>query len=373
MKHRITDYTDSLARERGLSFDASTAAGYDALWRWSVSDLRAFWRSVWDYFELQSPTPVASVLADETIPGARWFDGARVNYAQQVFRHGGAAHATGHPAIVFQNEAMAERGEVGELGWPEFERRVASLAAHLRAMGVDPGDRVAAFLPNTPQTAIAFLAVASLGAVWSVCSPDMGPVAVLDRFRQIEPKVLIACEGYRFGGVAHDRLPLVREMLGELPSVRDVVLWRDEASTGSARMGGKMGEEDKPFRLRYRSPCPARPEVSKGRTELVEGPDPTYRESAGLASTPAPPATPTRLRPSLLAASSSSSAAFSSASGELTARVVSATPAEKLSPCSLAPPTSKDCVRQRRSRVCTLRRAPSASVRGISRQNSSPP
>lgn len=230
---QIERYTRWLAAERGLRFDATTIEGYDALWRWSTGDLDAFWGSIWDYFGLQSPTPFEAVLEPGAkMPGARWFAGAQVNYAQQVFRHADAAHAAGHPAIVFQNEAMRSRGELHETGWPELRRQVASFAADLRAMGVGPGDRVVAFLPNTPQTAVAFLAVASLGAVWSICSPDMGPVAVLDRFRQIEPKVLIACDGYRYGGVEHDRLPLVAQLLESLPTVRDVVLlrYRDERS-----------------------------------------------------------------------------------------------------------------------------------------------
>lgn len=226
-RFQIERFTDWLARERGLRVDAHTPAGYDALWRWSVDDLPAFWDAVWRYFDLQSPTPYAAVLADPKMPGARWFEGAQLNYAQQVFRHADAAHAAGHPAVLFQDEAMAERGEVGSLSWPELRRQVASLAGRLQAMGVQRGDRVCAFLPNTPQAAVAFLAVASLGAIWSVCSPDMGPVAVLDRFRQIEPKVLIACDGYRHGGVVHERVALLRQLLAELPSVRDVVLWHN--------------------------------------------------------------------------------------------------------------------------------------------------
>jgi acetoacetyl-CoA synthetase len=121
---------------------------------------------------------------------------------------------------------MQARGAVRELSWPDLRRQVASLAAHLKAMGVQPGDRVCAFLPNTPQTAVAFLAAVSIGAVWSICSPDMGPVAVLDRFRQIEPTVLIACDGYAYGGVAHDRMPVLRQLVAELPTVRHLLLWR---------------------------------------------------------------------------------------------------------------------------------------------------
>ena len=223
---QILRYTRWLARERGLNFEPTTYEGYDALWRWSVDDLPAFWKSIWDYFELGSPTPIEDVLADDRMPGARWFAGAQVNYAQHVFRHADAAHAAGHPAIVFQNEALRALGRTEETSWPELRRQVAAYAAALSAMGVVPGDRVVAFLPNIPQAIVAFLATASLGAIWSVCSPDMGPVAVLDRFRQIEPKVLIACDGYVHAGVEHNRLALVRELLAGLPSVGHAVLVR---------------------------------------------------------------------------------------------------------------------------------------------------
>ena len=232
---QILRYTRWLARERGLHFEPTTYAGYDALWRWSVDDLPAFWKSIWDYFELDSPSSIESVLADDRMPGARWFTGASVNYAQHVFRHADAAHAAGHPAIVFQNEALRARGETVQTSWPELRRQVAAYAAALSAMGVVPGDRVVAFLPNIPQTLVAFLASASLGAIWSVCSPDMGPVAVLDRFRQIEPKVLIACDGYVHAGVEHNRLALVRELLAGLPSVAHAVLVRN-LDTGAEAM-----------------------------------------------------------------------------------------------------------------------------------------
>ncbi len=225
-EHLITRYTRWLARERGLHFDATTTEGYDALWRWSVTDLPAFWGSIWDHFGMTSPTPYGAVIEAEVMPGARWFPGAQVNYAQHLFSHADAAHAAGHPAIVFQNEAMRARGEMRQIAWPELRRQVASLAAELERLGVQPGDRVGAFLPNIPETVVAFLACASLGAIWSVCSPDMGPIAVLDRFRQIEPKLLIACDGYTYGGVTHDRMAVLRGLLAELPGVMDVVLLR---------------------------------------------------------------------------------------------------------------------------------------------------
>ncbi|MBT9594634.1 MAG: acetoacetate--CoA ligase [Vitreoscilla sp.] len=215
---RITAYQRWLAETRGLHFPH-----YEDLWQWSVTDLEAFWRSIWDWFELESPTPFGAVLAERRMPGARWFPGAQVNYAQQALRHGARADAAGHPAIVWSDEVSLARGELHQLSWPELARQVGTLAASLRRLGVARGDRVVAVLPNRPETAVAFLAVASVGAVWSLCSPDMGPVAVLDRFRQIEPVLLFAADGYRFGGVAHERSALVGELVGHLPSLRHVV------------------------------------------------------------------------------------------------------------------------------------------------------
>ncbi|MEY3273773.1 MAG: hypothetical protein RLZZ341_2679, partial [Pseudomonadota bacterium] len=185
-----------------------------------MTELDAFWQSIWDFHGLVSPTPPTAVLAEERMPGARWFPGAQLNYARQVLRHVEAAQAAGCPAIVHADEAMLARGELGAVSWRALSHQVAHAAAGLRALGVRPGDRVCAVLPNTPQTAALFLAVASLGAVWSVCAPDMGPVAVLDRFRQIEPVVLLGCDRVRWGGMEHDKRGLVDELLAGLPSVR---------------------------------------------------------------------------------------------------------------------------------------------------------
>ncbi len=224
---RITRYQTWLQAERGLAF-----ADYDALWQWSTTDLPAFWQSVWDHFDVQSPTPHRSVLEHATMPGARWFPGAQLNYAQQALRHADAAHAAGHPAIVFQNERLAAPVE---MSWPELRRQVGAFAAQLKAAGVVRGDRVGAYLPNTPHTVVAFLAVASLGALWSVCSPDMGPVAVLDRFRQIEPKVMLAVDGQVWGGSVHDRRPVLHELLAGLPSVQHLVFLADVDPGASAQ------------------------------------------------------------------------------------------------------------------------------------------
>ena len=224
---RITGYTNWLARQHGLRF-----ATYDALWQWSTTDLPAFWQSIYDHFDLQSPTPHTAVLENAVMPGAQWFPGAQVNYTQQVLRHADAAHAAGHPAIVFQNEGLAAPVE---MSWPELRRQVGAFAAQLRAAGVARGDRVVAYLPNTPHTVVAFLAVASLGALWSVCSPDMGPVAVLDRFRQIAPKVMLAVDGQVWGGVVHDRRPVLHELLAGLPTVQHLVFLADVDPSAAAR------------------------------------------------------------------------------------------------------------------------------------------
>jgi len=216
---QITRYQRWLQAERGLSFD-----GYEALWQWSVTDLRGFWQSIWDYFEIESPTLHQTVLREAVMPGAVWFPGAQVNYARQALRHAAAAHAAGQPAIVFQNERMDAPAVIS---WPELKRQVAAFAYTLQGMGVQPGDRVAAWLPNAPAAIVALLGCASVGAVWSVCSPDMGPVAVLDRLRQIAPRVLVAVDGQQYGGLRHDRRPVLHQLLAGLPSVEQLVLVAD--------------------------------------------------------------------------------------------------------------------------------------------------
>jgi len=212
---QIRLYQNWLRDTRGLHFET-----YNDLWRWSITDLDAYWQSIWDYFGMQSPTPHTAVLARNAMPGAVWFVGAQANYAQQVFRHVAPADAAGFQAIISRNE----KGEHRELSWPALRRQVASLALHLLDQGVQPGDRVAAYLPNIPEAMVAFLATASIGAVWSICAPDMGTHAVLDRFRQIEPKVLIACDGVRYGGRDFDRLAVVQELVDALPTVQHVIL-----------------------------------------------------------------------------------------------------------------------------------------------------
>src|SRR5581483_5331160 len=211
---------------------------YEALRQWSVGDLDGFWQSIWDYFDLKSPTPHRAVLAQRKMPGAVWFPGAQVNYARQVLRHVEAADVAGQPAII----SSGEDGVLRETSWPELRRRVAALALHLRAKGVGPGDRVAAYLPNIPETAIAFLATASLGAIWSVCAPDMAAPAVIDRFKQIEPKVLIACDSVAYAGRRHDRNGVVDELRRALPTVEHVILHSETA--GADRLSDILARSD---------------------------------------------------------------------------------------------------------------------------------
>jgi acetoacetyl-CoA synthetase len=212
---QIRLYQDWLKQNRGLSFEA-----YKDLWQWSITELDAFWQSIWDYFDIQSPTPHQAVLVNNAMPGAIWFPGAQVNYASQVLRHVDQAHAAGFAAVIAQNE----KGQYQEISWPELQRQVASMALHLKAQGVQPGDRVAAYLPNIPEAIVAFLATVSVGGVWSICAPDMGTLAVLDRFKQIEPKVLIACDGVTYGAKDYDRMAVVQELKDALPSVQHVIL-----------------------------------------------------------------------------------------------------------------------------------------------------
>jgi acetoacetyl-CoA synthetase len=212
---QIRLYQNWLRDERGLSF-----ATYNDLWRWSVTELDAFWQSIWDYFDFQSPTPHTAVLANNVMPGAQWFPGAQTNYAHQVLRHVQPADAAGLLAVISHNEKGLRR----EMSWPELRRQVAAMALHLKAQGVQPGDRVAAYLPNIPEAMVAFLATASVGGVWSICAPDMGTNAVLDRFKQIEPKVLIAVDGVSYGGRDFDRMGVVQELQNALPTVQHVII-----------------------------------------------------------------------------------------------------------------------------------------------------
>jgi acetoacetyl-CoA synthetase len=207
----ITRYMAWLGESRGLRFDS-----YEALRRWSVEDLAGFWSSIWDFFDVRASTPAERGLGSREMPGAEWFPGAELNYAEHILR---AAHELG-PAVIHSSELR----ELAEISWEELAGDVARCAAGLRALGVGRGDRVVAYLPNIPEALIAFLACASLGAIWSSCSPDFGARAVADRFAQIEPKVMLAVDGYRYGGKDFDRREVVAGLEQAMPTLEHTVL-----------------------------------------------------------------------------------------------------------------------------------------------------
>ena len=207
----LTDYLGWLERERGLRF-----SDYAALWRWSVDDLGAFWSSIVDYYEIPIRGDRSRVLGRRTMPGAVWFEGAEINYAEAVFRQA----STDRPALLFQSE----RHPLRSVSWADLEASVASVAVGLRRLGVGRGDRVVAVLPNIPEAVVAFLACAGLGAIWASCSPDFGMRSLIDRFAQVSPKVLIAVDGYTYGGKRFDRREVIDEIRAELPSLQWTVL-----------------------------------------------------------------------------------------------------------------------------------------------------
>src|SRR5689334_1598708 len=207
----LTRYQRWLERTRGLHF-----ATYDDLWRWSVGELEQFWQSIAEFFDVRFSDAPRGVLGRRAMPGAEWFPGARVNYAEHIFR------GKDPDALAIQH-ASELRVQPGEWSWSTLREHTAKLAAGLRAVGVGEGDRVAAYLPNIPEALAAFLACASLGAVWSSAAPEFGARSVIDRFGQIEPKVLLAIDGYRYGGRDFDRREVVREIAANLPGLQRVV------------------------------------------------------------------------------------------------------------------------------------------------------
>ena len=224
-RSNMTRYLRWLRERRGLHFGS-----YDDLWRWSVDDLDAFWASIWDFFEVGGPAPSPAV-AERRMPGASWFPGAALNHAELSLRR-----QDDHPALLFGNET----GELGTVSYAELGRRVAAMTVGLRRLGVGKGDRVAAYLPNVPETVVAMLATASIGAIWSSCAPEFGVSSVVDRFAQIEPKVLVAVDGYRYNGSWHDRRDALAEIRRRLPSLQATVL---VGGTGGIEADGVVGWE----------------------------------------------------------------------------------------------------------------------------------
>jgi acetoacetyl-CoA synthetase len=245
----MTRYMRWLVDERGHGFD-----DYDSLWQWSVAELEEFWASIWDFFDVQASAPYSQVLPERVMPGARWFPDAELSFAQHIFRD----KRPDDIAVLHASELR----DLGELPWGELSEQVARAAAGLRSLGVQRGDRVVAYMPNIPETLVAFLATASIGAIWSSCSPDFGARSVIDRFAQIEPKVLFCVDGYRYNGKDFDRIDAIAGLQSEMATLeRTVVLpyldpdpelsrlerataWDDVLAAGQ---GAKLEFEQVPF------------------------------------------------------------------------------------------------------------------------------
>jgi acetoacetyl-CoA synthetase len=219
MKAAATVWTPSGAETnvgRYMDWLGRSFAGYEELRAWSVTELEAFWESVWRYFDVRSHAPYQTVLEARTMPGARWFPGAQLNYAEHALRFAD----DDRPALV----AIGEEGAPEEISWRELRGLVGSVAAGLQERGIARGDVVAGYLPNCPEATIAYLACASIGAIWSSCAPDLEPEGALDRLAQLRPAALIAADGYRFGGRDHDRREAVAALVAALADLRTTVV-----------------------------------------------------------------------------------------------------------------------------------------------------
>jgi acetoacetyl-CoA synthetase len=242
---RVAAFARWVQERRGLSFGDPT--DYDILWRWSVEHLDQFWGDLATWTGVLPDVPDDRVLTSREMPGAVWFPGTTVNYAEQVFR---AATDEAMPVDAVALIAVAEDTQPVEISWTSLRKQVGAFAATLRRLGVRRGDRVAGYLPNVPEAVIAFLGAASIGAVWSSCAPDFGTRAVLDRFAQIEPTVLVAVDGYRFNGKDYDRRDVVAELRSALPSVRTTVavprLFPDEVPGGALPWAEAVADAQEP-------------------------------------------------------------------------------------------------------------------------------
>jgi acetoacetyl-CoA synthetase len=231
----MTRFMSWVGKRHGRSF-----ADYGELWRWSVDELEEFWACLWEFCGVRCSQPYEHVLAAREMPGARWFEGARLNYAENLLLgRAGQERAVEEVAVAHCSELR----ELDELTWGELRERVAACAQGLRSLGVERGDRVVAYMPNIPETLIALLATSSIGAIWSSAAPEFGARSVIDRFAQIEPKVLLAVDGYRHGGKDFERTENVRRILAEMPTVEHVVTLEYLAREGvqEAASGGGEG------------------------------------------------------------------------------------------------------------------------------------
>jgi acetoacetyl-CoA synthetase len=200
-----------LDETRGVSLQS-----YQDLWKWSTTNIEGFWSAIWHFYQMKAHTPYDEVLIERKMPGAQWFPGATINYAEHIFRQA----VPEKPAIIYETEIRP----LGELTWSQLQKDTAAIAEYLKSIGVKRGDRVAAYASNIHETVTAFLACASIGAIWSSCAPEFGIMSVIDRFKQIEPQVLFAVDGYRYGGKDYDRMELIKQIQEELPTLKQTVI-----------------------------------------------------------------------------------------------------------------------------------------------------
>lgn len=240
---RVTDFARFVADRTGV-----TTTDYQSLWQWSVDEPAAFWATLWDYFELGQRGE--KVLENDTMPGAQWFPGVTLNYVDQVIRNA----RTDRPAIIY----IVENGTDIEVSWAELLGRTAAFAERLRSLGVGVGDRVAGYLPNIPEAVIAFLATASVGAIWSACGQDYSAKAALDRLGQLEPVVLVTADGYDFGGKHYDKREDVEALREGLPTLKETVLASELTATGGELTTVPVGF-DHPLWILYSSGTTGKP------------------------------------------------------------------------------------------------------------------
>ncbi|MBT1704687.1 acetoacetate--CoA ligase [Chryseosolibacter indicus] len=217
----LRHYIDWLRERKQLTF-----SDYQALWNWSVTDINSFWKSIWEYFDILHDGEISQIYSGE-MPAVKWFEGTKLNYAEHIFRK---ANDT-HPAILFKSESTALR----EVSWKELSMSVSALQALFKAEGIQQGDTIAAYLPCIPEASMALLATTSIGAVWSSCSPDFGTNAVIDRFNQIEPKVLFAVDQYTYNGKSFDKTSVVQDLINALPSLKCIILVSDQSKLVSTK------------------------------------------------------------------------------------------------------------------------------------------
>jgi acetoacetyl-CoA synthetase len=219
-RSNLTQYRQWLRKKKGLTF-----SDYHTLWQWSVDHMDDFWRSVWEYFDILHNGQYDFIMSREPMPRTSWFGGTRVSYAEHIFRKAD----NGQPAILSGDES----GVLKETSWKDLREQVASLQGFLRSQGIKEGDRIAAYMPCIPEATTAFLAANSLGAIWSSCSPDFGTNSVIDRFAQIEPKILIAVDHYRYNGKSFDKSDVVRDLVNAIPSIQHVIVLSDKETVTS--------------------------------------------------------------------------------------------------------------------------------------------